>query len=168
MKATSNIRNAGLIILLAIFLSPFRAFSQDGNCAKQDSSSRPDCSGAIAFFDGVQTALKRDDRKALASMIHYPLRANLKGHRVYILNRDELLSHFDELFDGSVRSAVLKATDQDVWGNWQGFMIGHGAIWFDAIIPRGEKPDPKAADYWTKYPFKIITINNGDGARHHQ
>ena len=101
-------------------------------------------------------------------MVHYPLRATLKGHNAHILNRNELLSHFDELFDDSVRSAVLKATDEDVWGNWQGFMIGRGTIWFDAIVPPGEKPDPKAADYWAKYPFKIITINNGDGTRHNQ
>lgn len=169
VMVTSNVRTVGLsITLLAIFLSPSSAFPRDGNCTQKDNSSRPDCPRAIAFFGRVQSALKRDDRRSLASMVNYPLRANLKGHRVYILNRDELLSHFDELFDDGVRSAVLKATREDVWGNWQGFMIGHGAIWFDAIIPHGEEPDPKAADYWAKYLFKIITINNGDGARQDQ
>lgn len=99
-------------------------------------------------------------------MVHYPLLTTLSHHKVYIHSRNELLSHFDEVFDEGVRSAISNATDTDVWGNWRGFMIGSGAVWFDAIIPRGEKPDPKAPDYWTKHPFKIITINNGDRARH--
>jgi hypothetical protein len=56
--------------------------------------------------------------------------------------------------------SILNATEKDVWGNWQGFTVGQGAVWFDGIIPQSEHPDTKAPDYWTKYPFKIKTINN--------
>ena len=55
---------------------------------------------------------------------------------------------------------MLGATEEDVWGKYSGFTINHGAIWFDGIIPHGEHPDPSAPDYWTKYPFKVIAINN--------
>lgn len=96
-------------------------------------------------------------------MVHYPLLTTLSHHKVYIRSHNELLSHFDEVFDDGVRGAISKATDRDVRGNWRGFTIDSGAIWFDAIIPHGEKADPKETDYWTKHPFKIITINNGDG-----
>ena len=34
-----------------------------------------------------------------------------------------------------VRAAILKATADDVWGNYRGFMIGDGVIWFDGIVP---------------------------------
>ena len=33
---------------------------------------------------------------------------------------------------------------------------------FDGIIPRGEKADTSAPDFWTKYPFKLKTVNNGN------
>jgi len=82
-----------------------------------------------------------------------------------IRNRKELLTRFDEVFDPDVRCGILNASDKDVWGNWKGFTIGDGVIWFDGVIPSGEKPDVTAPDYWTKYPFKIITVNNGD--KHH-
>jgi hypothetical protein len=56
-----------------------------------------------------------------------------------------------------VRSAILKATPDDVWGNSRGFMIGDGAIWFDAVIPMKLAGHPTAAG--AKYPFKLITVN---------
>lgn len=169
VKVILNKAMPGLaIIVLATLLSPPGVFAQDGNCTAKDDSSRPDCPGAISFFDRIQSAFKDNDRTAIASMVRYPLLTTLNHHKVYIRNRNELLSHFDEVFDDGVRSAISNATDRDVWGNWRGFMIGNGAVWFDAIIPRGEKPDPKAADYWTKYPFKIITINNAGGTGQHQ
>jgi hypothetical protein len=84
------------------------------------------------------------------------------AHRksVRIRNEQELLAHFDEIFDEGVRCVILGATEKDVWGNWQGFIVDAGAVWFGGIIPANEKPDPKASDFWTKYPFKIKTVNN--------
>jgi hypothetical protein len=108
----------------------------------------------------VHIALKKGDRPTLASLIHYPLRASIDHQQTLVRDRRQFLAHLDEIFDKGIRCAVLSASDKNVWGNWQGFMVGHGAIWFDAIIPGGEHPDPKAPDYWTKYPFKIKTINN--------
>jgi hypothetical protein len=81
--------------------------------------------------------------------------------KVHIASQGQLLTHYDEIFDDRVRCAVLNATAKEVWGNWQGFTIGNCAIWFDGVIPRTEKIDIDAPDYWTKHAFKIITVNNG-------
>jgi hypothetical protein len=51
-----------------------------------------------------------------------------------------------------------------MWGNWQRFTIKVGR--FDGIIPLGEHPDTSALHYWVKYPFAIITVNNGYGKGH--
>ena len=126
------------------------------------SGSRPDCPQAIAFFVEFQKAFRDNDRKKVASMISYPLLTNLSGTKVRIKGRTELLAHYDEVFDAEVRCAVLKATSNAVWGNWRGFTINLGEIWFDGIIPKGEKADANAPDFWTKYPFKIRTVNNGN------
>ena len=77
--------------------------------------------------------------------------------KTQIRYRAQLLSSFDGIFTAPVRSAILKATQDDVWGNSHGFMIGDGVIWFDAVIPlkQAGRPTPPGA----KYPFKLITVN---------
>lgn len=129
-----------------------------GNCTHPDPATRPDCPGAIAFLAKFQDALKRDDRPAVAALVHYPLLATPED-RLRIRSRAQLLANFDKVFNASVRAAILSATPDDVWGNYRGFMIGRGVIWFDGIIPPSAHPNPSAPDYWKKYPFKVITVN---------
>lgn len=145
------------ILPLAIAAS---AFPEAGNCTQKDASTRPDCPQAIAFFHRMQTELRNGNRQALAQLVHYPLRTAIGKKRASIGSPKQLLAHFNEIFDEGVRCEVLDATDQDVWGNWQGFTVGDGAIWFDGIIPKGTVPDTTAPDYRTKYPFRIIAVNN--------
>ena len=136
------------------------AVAQAGNCTQTDSSTRPDCPGALAFFHGLQSALQRNDRQAVASLVSYPVLTSLHHKRVHITKRTQLLAHFDDIFDEGVRCAILSATEKDVWGNWQGFTVDGGAVWFDGIIPQGEHRDVKEPDFWARYSFKIKTINN--------
>lgn len=136
------------------------AVAQTGNCTQTDGSTRPDCPGALAFFQSFQSALQKNDHQAVASLITYPVLTSLHHKRVRITKRAQLLAHFDDIFDEGVRCAILNATEKDVWGNWQGFTVDGGAVWFDSIIPKGEHPDVKAPDFWKRYPFKIKTINN--------
>ncbi len=130
----------------------------EGNCTHPDPSTRPDCPAAIAFLAKFQNALKRNDRDALAALVNYPLLAS-PDKKIHIRSRAQLLASYDSIFNPQVRAAILKATADDVWGNYRGFMVGDGVIWFDAIIPPNAHPDPSAPDYWKKYPFKIITVN---------
>lgn len=141
-----------LILSAMILISSSAVTGQTGNCVQNDAA-RPDCPDAILFFQHVQTALRNNDRKTLASLISYPVLTSLNHKKVRIRSSRELLSHFDEIFDGGERCAILNATDADVWGNWQGFMIGRGAIWFDAVGPKIEETEERQ--------FRIITINNG-------
>ena len=136
------------------------AVAQSGNCTERDSSVRPDCPGAIAFFRTFQSALKNNDRPQVADLISYPALTLLHKKPTHIRNRAQLLEHFDEIFDDRIRCALFSASDKDVWGNWRGFTVDGGAIWFDEIIPPGEHPDTNSPDYWKQHPFKVITINN--------
>ena len=145
---------------LAIAFIAGSAMAQSGNCTQIDSSSRPDCPRALAFFHRVQSALQSNDRQTIAALVSYPALTSINHRRVHIRNQQQLLAHFEDIFDAGVRCSILNATEKDVWGNWQGFTVGDGAVWFDGIIPRGEHPDTKAPDHWTKYPFKIKTVNN--------
>ena len=150
------------VLIASVFLvARSMAQAEEGNCTVREASYRPDCPLAISFLEKLQAALHNNDRNAVASLVHYPLLTTLHAKKVQIASRPELLAHYQEIFDSGVRCAILNATAKDVWGNWQGFMIGNGAIWFDGIIPATEKVDTNAPDYWTKHPLRVITVNNG-------
>jgi hypothetical protein len=158
-------RNRGRIALLRPLLLAFviggsawahaQQHAPQGNCTHPDPATRPDCPGAIAFLAKFQDALKSNDHEAVAMLVNYPLRATPHNIR----SRAQLLANFDRIFNPQVRTAILAATPDDVWGNYRGFMIGRGVIWFDSIIPSNAHPNPSAPDSWKKYPFKVITVN---------
>jgi hypothetical protein len=150
-----------LILLgLAASLIAVPLMAQTGNCKPADSLSRPDCPDALAFFRSIQSALRENDRQTVASLVSYPILVTVQHKHVHIRNRAQLLDHFDEIFDEGVRCSILNADEKKVWGNWRGFTVGDGAVWFDGVIPPGEVPDMKKPEYSKKYPFKIIAINN--------
>jgi hypothetical protein len=125
-----------------------------GNCTHRDPSTRPDCPDAIAFLATFQDALKRNDHEAVAALVNYPLLAT-PDKKIHVRSRGQLLANYESVFNPQVRAAILQATADDVWGNYRGFMVGRGVIWFDAVIPDSKSiPDETA-----KYPFKVITVN---------
>jgi len=148
-----------VLSLVTASIAPL-ATAQAGNCTQIDGSSRPDCPGALAFFHNFQSAFREGDRQKVAALVDYPVKVSIHHKPVLIRNQAQLLAHFDQIFDEGVRCTILNSDEKNVWGNWQGFTMDGGSVWFDGIIPRGEKPDSKAPDYWTKYPFKIKAINN--------
>lgn len=146
-----------VLMFLAGFLAALPLRAQESACPK---NARPDCPRALVFFHGVQAALRSNDRAALAGMMEYPALTMIAHKKTHIANREQLLQHFDEIFNAGVRCAVVNAGDGDVWGNDNGYMVGNGALWFDAVLPAGVNIDARAPDFWTKYPFKIKTVNN--------
>ncbi len=97
----------------------------------------------------------------MAAMVSYPLHATQNGKRIQIRTRQQLLQKYSQLFNPAVVCAIMSAKASDVWGNYQGFMIGNGVIWWDAVIPSTEKnPQTESG----KYSFKVIAINN-EGVR---
>jgi hypothetical protein len=147
-----------LLLALLIGSAPLTRAQQhgpQGNCTHPDPATRPECPGAIAFLAKFQDALKSNDHEAAAMLVNYPLRATPHNIR----SRAQLLANFDRIFNPQVRTAILAATPDDVWGNYQGFMIADGMIWFDGIVPRNQATHPSATGNAAKYPFKLITVN---------
>ncbi len=152
-------RIAWMVLSVTCFAAT--ALAQDaGNCMARDASTRPDCPEAIAFLLKLQVAVNAGDKAQVASMVNYPLRAGLNGKNVQIRTRAQFLKDYPKLFTPQVICAITSARNSDVWGNYQGFMIGNGVIWWDQIVPT-IPPSIKSRDVDSgNYPFKIITINN--------
>jgi hypothetical protein len=149
-----------LLLALVIGGAPLTRAQQhapQGNCTHPDPAIWPDCPDAIAFLAKFQYALKSNNREAVAMLVNYPLLVTGGAGKTHVRSRAQLLASFNGVFTAAVRNAILKATPDDVWGNYQGFMIGDGVIWFDGILPKDQAsrpPDPDA-----KYPFRVITVN---------
>src|SRR5262252_6897859 len=79
---------------------------------------------ARSFLVALQTALRKDDRKLIASMVAYPLRLRLSGDGGTIRNRVELLSKYSTVFSPKVKQAILGQSAKCLFGNWQGAMVG--------------------------------------------
>lgn len=147
--------------MLACFAVVALAQQEAGNCGAENSARRPDCPQAIAFFRQMQSALNLDQPDKVALMINFPLHTTLNGKRTQIRSKQQLLNSYAQIFTERVRCAIDAAREADVWGNYQGFMIGSGVIWWDRILPTSETHPEQNAE---KYPFKIISVNNLDVA----
>ncbi|MBZ5566533.1 MAG: hypothetical protein LAN64_01650 [Acidobacteriia bacterium] len=134
----------------------------DGNCTTPDISSRPDCSQAIAFLKKLQVAVKSGSPDRVAILVSYPLSTSLHGRRTLIGNRLQFVREYNNIFTGPIRCAILHADTADVWGNYSGFMIGRGAVWWDARIPKKDTDKIARGEEipGNKYPLKIMTVNN--------
>ena len=124
-----------------------RAQTSAESVAEICKDSRPDCPQAVTFFSNFQEGIRHADRAAVSAMIGYPLRVRLDGKTALIRNKRQLLQNYDRVFDAAVRCAILAARTSDVWGNWRGFTVSRGAVWWE----RSAVPDS---------PFKLITVNN--------
>lgn len=83
-----------------------------------------------AFIHELSNNICRDNRKAVAQMIRYPLYQPypLKNIR----NATELLKHYDRVFPRSLRSKLDTSSLED-WSQvgWRGVMFDCGDIWID-------------------------------------
>lgn len=128
---------------------------EEGNCTNQDIATRPDCHRAIAFLHELQEAIRTNQPRKVASLVHFPLHGTA---RKSARTKADFIRNYGKIFNAGVRCVVLRAQDSEVWGNYSGFMIGSGMVWWDAIVP--PDADFNSADFWTKYPFRVVSVCN--------
>jgi hypothetical protein len=105
-----------------------------------------------AFLRALQTAVAADDRKQVAAMVSYPLRAKLHGHALSIHTTQQFLSHYDELLPRATRTLIAAQTYEALFVNAQGVMIGSGQVWFSGVCND---------ELCSRRPIKVIGFNPG-------
>jgi hypothetical protein len=118
----------------------------------------PDCDQAKDFFQHFQHAVDENQKQQVVTMVRYPLRSYLNGKATVYKSKAQLLAGYDTVFTPGVRCAIKTATLSDVWGNWRGFTISAGAIWWDRIIPNSAS-NVQPSDL-SKYPFGVFGVNH--------
>lgn len=79
------------------------------------------------FLAEFQESLRREDRKTIAGLIHFP--AELSG-KLYF-TRSEFLQDYQEIFHSGRKKAILETTIKDVGFSWRGATMP-GGIFLDA------------------------------------
>lgn len=98
-----------------------------------------------AFLVRLQSAVSREDKAEVASMISYPLLVIHSDSKTRIKNRSQLLHRYDSIFDAHVRAVIAQQSAKCLFGNYQGTMIGDGEVWYR------EQPNGK---------MQIVTVNS--------
>jgi hypothetical protein len=133
-----------LLMLVCGLFAPYAALAQQSN--KYAVAGIDDATAAEKFFLDLQTIVAKDDRQAVANAINYPITVKVKGRRVKLRSKAELLRQYAVVFNQQVKQALAKQQASDLFVNYQGVMIGNGQIWFNQL------PNNKG--------FKIIAVNN--------
>ncbi|NRR33205.1 hypothetical protein HSX11_23820 [Oxalobacteraceae bacterium] len=76
-------------------------------------------------------AVKSGDKKAVASLLAYPISVNLAGKRVHLKKAAELIAHYDAIFTPDYRGLILAAVPRNMFSRDQGIMLGSGQVWFN-------------------------------------
>ncbi len=147
---------AGIAILTVLLVLPAVVCAQ-----KKTACTIPDCDQAKAFFVKLQKAVDADQRQDVADMATYPLYSYRDGKTTVLRTKSELLAQYDSVFDPGTRCAIKAASVEDVWGNWRGFTVNAGVIWWSRIIPRSASRNGaiQPSDL-AKYPILVITVNH--------
>jgi hypothetical protein len=115
-------------------------------------------SEAHVFLLQLQQAVKADDKNALASLMNYPLRAQLNGKSMSVKTNNDFKRSYNEIITPAIKAAILAQdpnclsyassgfTPED--GSEVAIAIGKGELWFNSVGSEGT--------------MKVITINNVD------
>jgi len=148
------------VSLLLLSLSGMPAMAGNFSVAGIDNDDE-----AYAFLNGLQTALKANDRLAIAGMLAKGLHVYRDG-KLDSKTAQAAMARFDEVFDPYVMAVVLCQTPGGLWANWRGISIGRGTVWFGLELQVSRKAYDAAPQ---KYPssdrrywkMKVLTINMG-------
>ena len=81
-----------------------------------------------AFWRAVQ----REDRKAAARLIRYPIRIDTAAGQRRYTSAEQLLADYDLIFTPGFRELIAQGLPRHMFVRDQGAMLGHGQVWFGA------------------------------------
>ncbi len=77
-------------------------------------------------------AVKNGDKKTVASMMAYPVRAQVAGKKRGFRNAGEFIASYDAIFTPAYRQAVVNSNPRDMSSSWRGIMLGEaGEVWLN-------------------------------------
>ena len=106
----------------------------------------------VAFFASFKEAVAKGEKRAVAGMLSYPIRATLKsGRRVRLPNSAAFIRAYDQIFYNEFKQLIANTEAKDLWAKSAGVATPRGEVWIAGIVKNPKDPD--------KYVIKIIALN---------
>ena len=105
----------------------------DGSGSYRDETERQN---ALKYATKIKEVIEAENFEEFANMIHYPITINDyygEGKYVVVENKEQFLKLDKKIVFNEHLKKSLKTNE--IFVNWQGFMIGNGDIWFDTVYP---------------------------------
>jgi hypothetical protein len=103
------------------------------------------------FLPKLQTAFRKNDRRAVIKLVDLPLRVNFESGTQLYRERQSIIRDFDRIFTAKVRQAVLGQRPESLFVRDQGAMVGNGELWFRETCPNS-RCSPLG-------PVRIVAVN---------
>ena len=102
----------------------------------------------LAFDHAFKAALRRNDARALAGLIDFPLRVGLRDAPIYLTDEKAIAFAMADSFPSNVRQVVLEQNPKNVSCTGEGIFYGSGEVWASRDNVGG---------------YKIVSVNAGSG-----
>lgn len=85
---------------------------------------------AYKFWLGV----KNGDKKAVTSVLAYPVRAQIAGKKTNFRNASQFSASYDAIFTPAYRKAIIDSVPHNMGSSWRGIMLGEkGEVWLNHL-----------------------------------
>lgn len=105
------------------------------------------------FFDQLKRDIAQGNKSAVAAVVKYPLKINIKEKRIIIKNQQQFIKNYNVIITEKIKIIVAEERFVGMFANWSGMMFGNGQIWFSGICLDKTCKDSK------KLVVRIIAIN---------
>ena len=99
----------------------------------------------------TQKAIAARDAAALAALVRYPIKVEIRGRARTIATPAAFVAHYDKIITPAIARVVLAECYNDLFVNYQGVMFGQGEIWIGGVCHDDACRNPEV---------KIITIQS--------
>lgn len=89
-----------------------------------------------AFFFKLQQAVAKNDKKAVASMMSYPLNVNTNGKKYKFRTPARFIAKYDSILTPEIKRTLGYAIEEELFANWRGVMVGGGDLWIGQFEDR--------------------------------
>jgi hypothetical protein len=137
-------------------------------CASETSDNRflvagiNDPTELRRFLEELQQAVKAHRIRTVADMVTIPITV-YKNHDAVLRigSKAALVRDYDRVFDSDVTKVLLCQNFEKLGANYEGVMVGRGALWIGLEFQGKPKDSSKNLDDRRRWKMKVIGINQG-------
>jgi pyruvate/2-oxoglutarate dehydrogenase complex dihydrolipoamide acyltransferase (E2) component len=105
-----------------------------------------------AVIRDLQAAVAADDAARVASLVQYPISADIGGKKTTLKTENDFVARYQELMTPDIRKAIVDTKYGDLFVNYKGVMFGSGQAWINGICK-----DAKCKEF----DVKLVTLQHG-------